>query len=92
MTLPPINLLTILVLINGAFLLTYFFTQKSARLTYTESMVVRQICAYTLTLLALLIVGFLWLKMDAAIQVLALVINVILALIMTFYFLRKMVK
>ncbi len=86
------NLLTILSLINCGFLLVYFFTNMRTRLTYTESMVIRQISAYTLALLVLLVVGFLWLGMYAAIEIVALIINIALALFMTIYFLRKVVK
>jgi hypothetical protein len=86
------NLLTILALINCGFLLIYFFSRKSTGLTYTEAMVVRQISAYTIVLLTLLVVGFLWLKMYAAIHVLAIVINIILTVFMIFYFLRKLFK
>lgn len=84
------NLLIILSLINCGFLLVYFFTKKRTRLTYTESMVIRQITAYTLALLALLVLGFLWLEMYSAFHLLALVISIILAVVMAVYFIRKL--
>jgi len=86
------SLLIILALINSGFLLVLFFAQKSFGLNYTENLVARQIVAYTLTILVLLLVGFLLLKMYTAINWLALILNIILILFLAFYLIKKLVR
>ncbi|MBK8832483.1 MAG: hypothetical protein IPN60_16820 [Saprospiraceae bacterium] len=86
------SLLIILALINSGFLLVLFFAQKSFGLNYTENLVARQIVAYTLTILVLLLVGFLLLKMYTAIHWLALILNIILILFLAFYLIKKLVR
>lgn len=86
------NVLIILTGINCVLLLSFFFVQKQTRLTYTETMVARQIGAVTITLLALLIVGLLWLEWYTAVHGLAWIINLTLGLALIYYFLRRILS
>lgn len=61
-------------------------------MTYTETMVARKIGTYILTFLALIAIGLILLKKVYAVQILALIMNLIVALIMLVYFINKLIK
>ena len=86
------NLLIALTIVNFVFILIFIISKRSAKMTYTEAIVARSIGAYMLTFLMLMIIGLFILDKTRAIQLIALITNLVLALLMAVYFLKRLVK
>lgn len=85
------DLLTLLMITNFILLLVGFFSRRATRMTYTESIIARQISGYTLILLAGIVIGLLLLQKHHAAQIAGMMINLFLFVMLIIYLMRILV-
>ena len=88
----PMNILLLLTLINFVLLVIVFAFFRATKLSYTEIMVARKLGAYTLTVLAFIVVVLLILKKMYAVTMIAYGLNGILLLVLIMFFFQKLLR
>lgn len=86
------DLLTVLIIINFVLLLIVFFSRGSTRMTYTESIVARQMSAYAISFLTLMVMILMLFPGFSVVQLAGLIVNLLLLLGILVYFLTRLMK
>ena len=86
------DLLTVITIINFVFLLMLFYSRGSSRMTYTESIVARQLSAYALTILIFIVIVLMFFQKFSAVKLAGLMINLLLLSIILGYLFTRLMK